>query len=107
MNLKNEFNMKSNFEISCPCCGEKLNVNNLLKEQLLSDLEINLKKEESTYIKNHISKIERENKKELEQHKLSAEAALKEAESELEKKSQKIKELSGAQAEIIRIKQEL
>ena len=49
MNLKNEFNMESNFEISCPCCGTNLNVNDLLKEQLLNDLEINLKNEKRIY----------------------------------------------------------
>ena len=63
MNLKNEFNMESNFEISCPCCGTNLNVNDLLKEQLLNDLKINLKNEKSEYIKNHISKIQKQNKK--------------------------------------------
>ena len=98
--------MESNFEISCPCCGEKLNVNDILKEQLLNDLEINLKNEKSEYIKSHISKIQKQNKKELEQAKAEAQEALNEANSEIERKSQKIKELSGAQAEIIRLKQE-
>ena len=98
--------MESNFEISCPCCGTNLNVNDLLKEQLLNDLEINLKNEKSEYIKNHISKIQKQNKKELEQAKSEAQDALNEANSEIERKSQKIKELSGAQAEIIRLKQE-
>ena len=63
--------MESNFEISCPCCGTNLNVNDLLKEQLLNDLEINLKNEKSEYIKNHISKIQKQNKKELEQAKMT------------------------------------
>jgi len=98
--------MESNFEISCPCCGTNLNVNDLLKEQLLNDLEINLKNEKSEYIKNHISKIQKQNKKELEQAKSEAQDALNEANSEIERKSQKIKELSGAQAELIRLKQE-
>ena len=98
--------MESNFEISCPCCGEKLNVNDLLKEQLLNELEINLKNEKSEYINNHISRIQKQNKKELEQAKHEAQDALNEANLEIERKSQKIKELSGAKAEIIRLKQE-
>ena len=98
--------MESNFEISCPCCGTNLNVNDLLKEQLLNDLEINLKNEKSEYINNHISRIQKQNKKELEQAKHEAQDALNEANLEIERKSQKIKELSGAKAEIIRLKQE-
>ena len=106
MNLKNEFSMESNFEISCPCCGTSLNVKDILKEQLLNDLEINLKNEKSEYINNHISRIQKQNKKELEQAKHEAQDALNEANLEIERKSQKIKELSGAKAEIIRLKQE-
>ena len=98
--------MESNFEISCPCCGTSLNVKDILKEQLLNDLEINLKNEKSEYINNHISRIQKQNKKELEQAKHEAQDALNEANLEIERKSQKIKELSGAKAEIIRLKQE-
>ena len=30
MNLNNSKNMDTNFEISCPCCGTKINVNDVL-----------------------------------------------------------------------------
>ena len=60
MNL-NEFNMESNFEISCPC-QNKLKRKRPLKESS-KHLEINLKNEKSEYIKNHISKIQKQNKK--------------------------------------------
>ena len=103
-NLKSINNMESNFEISCPCCGEKINVNNVLKEQLLNDLQINLKNEKDTFFKNHVSKIEDENKRKLTAIKVQAEKNLEELSLELEKKSQKIKELSGAQVEIIKLK---
>ena len=58
MNFKSTNNMKSNFEISCPCCGEKINVNDVLKDQLLNDLQINLKNEKESFVKNHVSKID-------------------------------------------------
>ena len=96
--------MKSNFEISCPCCGEKINVNDVLKTQLLNDLQINLKNEKDTFFKNHVSKIEDENKRKLTAIKEQAEKNLEELNFELEKKTQKIKELSGAQVEIIKLK---
>ena len=106
MNFKSTNNMESNFEISCPCCGEKINVNDVLKEQLLNDLQINLKNEKDTFVRNHIYKIEKENKKNVEEVKEKAESEIEELSSELNRKSQKIKELSGAQAEVIRIKKE-
>ena len=104
MSFKSINNMESNFEISCPCCGEKINVNNVLKEQLLNDLQINLENEKDTFFKNHISKIEEENKRKLTTVKEQAEKSLEELNCELEKKSQKIKDLSGAQVEIIKLK---
>ena len=104
MNLTSTNNMESNFEISCPCCGEKINVNNVLKEQLLNDLQINLENEKDTFFKNHVYKIEEENKRKLTVVKEQAEKNLQELNLELEKKSQKIKELSGAQLDIIKLK---
>ena len=98
--------MKSNFEISCPCCGEKINVNDVLKDQLLNDLQINLKNEKESFVKNHVSKIEKENKKFIEQIKEQEELDIEQLNSQLNRKSQKIKELSGAQAEVIRLKKE-
>ncbi len=98
--------MKTNFEISCPCCGEKINVNDVLKDQLLNDLQINLKNEKESFVKNHVSKIEKENKKFIEQIKEKAELDIEQLNSQLNRKSQKIKELSGAQAEVIRLKKE-
>ena len=104
MNFKSTNNMEANFEISCPCCGEKINVNDVLKDQLLNDLQINLKNEKDVFFKNHVSKIEEENKRKLTALKDQAEKNLEELNLELEKKSQKIKELSGAQVEIIKLK---
>ena len=98
--------MNTNFEISCPCCGTKINVNDILKDQLLDDLQINLKNEKDTFVRNHISKIEKESKKNLQNVKEKADSEIEELSSQLNRKSQKIKELSGAQAEVIRMKKE-
>ena len=98
--------MNTNFEISCPCCGTKINVNDILKDQLLDDLQINLKNEKENYVRNHISKMEKESKKNLQNVKEKADSEIEELSSQLNRKSQKIKELSGAQAEVIRMKKE-
>ena len=106
MNLNKSKNMDTNFEISCPCCGTKINVNDVLKEQLLDDLKVNLQNEENTFVKSHLTKIEEKGNKKINELKLQSLEEIKTLNQQLESKSETIKELNGVKSEMIRLKRE-
>ena len=99
--------METNFEIACPCCGENINVKDVLQDQLIDQLKTNLQDEENEFIKKHLSNLEQKSNKELMKIRAEHEAEINQLKEELTLSSNNNKELNKTKAELIKLKREI
>ncbi len=89
--------------IICPKCGTKIDVNEILYEQIEKELKEKIESELKTKMKIEKEKIEEEIKRKLEEEKAEY---IKKLEKELREKTEKIKDYYRLEAELERLKRE-